>query len=90
MDRNRIVMFTLITICGFVLSQGQPTTPWGQEKSDKPVVYLLDVDGSINPAVLDYITKGIEKATTNKAACLIIRWILPEALSRPPKASSKR
>ena len=89
MDRNRIVMFIIITICGFVLSQGQPTTPWGQEKSDKPVVYLLDVNGSINPAVLDYLTKGIEKATTNKASCLIIQMDTPGGVVTTTKSIIK-
>ena len=89
MDRNRIVMFIIITICGFVFSQGQPTTPWGQEKSDKPVVYLLDVDGSINPAVLDYLTKGIEKATTNKASCLIIQMDTPGGVVTTTKSIIK-
>ena len=89
MNRNRIVMFVIITICGFVLSQGQLTTPWGQEKSDKPLVYLLDVNGSINPAVLDYLTKGIEKATTNKASCLIIQMDTPGGVVTTTKSIIK-
>lgn len=89
MDRNRIVMFIIITICGFVFSQGQLTTPWGQEKSDKPLVYLLDVNGSINPAVLDYLTKGIEKATTNKASCLIIQMDTPGGVVTTTKSIIK-
>ena len=82
-------MFILMTICGFVLSHGQPTTPWGQDKSDKPVVYLLDVNGSINPAVLDYITKGIEKATENKASCLIIQMDTPGGVVTTTKSIIK-
>ncbi len=89
MNRNKIVMFIIMTICGFVFSQGQLTTPWGQEKSDKPLVYLLDVDGSINPAVLDYLTKGIEKATTNKASCLIIRMDTPGGVVTTTKSIIK-
>ncbi len=89
MNRNRIVMFILMTICGFVLSHGQPTTPWGQDKPDKPVVYLLDVNGSINPAVLDYITKGIEKATENKASCLIIQMDTPGGVVTTTKSIIK-
>ncbi len=89
MNRNKIVMFIIMTICGLVFSQGQLTTPWGQEKSDKPLVYLLDVDGSINPAVLDYLTKGIEKATTNKASCLIIRLDTPGGVVTTTKSIIK-
>jgi membrane-bound serine protease (ClpP class) len=89
MNRNRIVMFVIITICGFVFSQGQLTTPWGQDKADKPLVYLLDVNGSINPAVLDYLTKGIEKATTNKASCLIIQMDTPGGVVTTTKSIIK-
>ena len=89
MNRNKIVMFIIMTICGLVFSQGQLTTPWGQEKADKPLVYLLDVDGSINPAVLDYLTKGIEKATTNKASCLIIRLDTPGGVVTTTKSIIK-
>ena len=89
MNRNRILTLALTIICGLVLSQTQPPTPWGQEKSDKPLVYLLDVDGSINPAVLDYITKGVEKATTHKAACLIIRLDTPGGVVTTTKSIIK-
>ncbi len=89
MDRNRIIMFALITVCGLVLSQTQPTTPWGQEQSDKPVVYLLDVNGSINPAVLDYITKGVEKAIANKASCLVIQMDTPGGVVTTTKSIIK-
>jgi membrane-bound serine protease (ClpP class) len=88
-NRNRILMLALTIICGLVLSQTQPLTPWGQEKSDKPLVYLLDVDGSINPAVLDYITKGIEKATAHKAACLVIRLDTPGGVVTTTKSIIK-
>jgi membrane-bound serine protease (ClpP class) len=88
-NRNRILTLVLMIGCGLVLSQTQPPTPWGQEKPDRPVVYLLDVDGTINPAVLDYITKGIEKATANKAACLIIRLDTPGGVVTTTKSIIK-
>ncbi len=89
MNRNKIIMFIILTICGFVFSQGQQSTPWGQEKSDKPLVYLLEVNGSINPAVLDYITKGIEKAVTNKASCVIIEMDTPGGMVTTTKSIIK-
>ena len=53
------------------------------------MVYLLDVNGSINPAVLDYLTKGIEKATTNKASCLIIQMDTPGGVVTTTKSIIK-
>lgn len=47
------------------------------DEGEKPLVYLLSVDGTINPALSDYIIKGIEKAEENKAACVIIRMDTP-------------
>jgi membrane-bound serine protease (ClpP class) len=38
---------------------------------------LLDVDGTINPALADYIIKGIEKADEENAAAVIIRMDTP-------------
>ena len=38
---------------------------------------MLDVDGSINPALADYITKGIKKAEEENAACVVIRLDTP-------------
>jgi len=48
-----------------------------EEKSAKELVYLLDVDGTINPALADYLIKGIEKATEQKAAAVVIRLDTP-------------
>lgn len=47
------------------------------EDGKKPVIYLLSVEGTINPALSDYIIKGIEKAQESKAACVIIRMDTP-------------
>jgi membrane-bound serine protease (ClpP class) len=40
-------------------------------------VYVLDVEGSINPALADYILKGIEKAEEKNAAAVIVRMDTP-------------
>jgi membrane-bound serine protease (ClpP class) len=54
-----------------------PQTLRAEKDVGRPVVYLLDVDGTINPALSDYIIKGIEKAKENNAACVIIRMDTP-------------
>jgi len=48
-----------------------------QDSSAKPVVVLLSVDGTVNPALADYIIKGIEQAQDKNAACVIIRMDTP-------------
>lgn len=48
-----------------------------QDSAAKPVVVLLSVDGTVNPALADYIIKGIEQAQDKNAACVIIRMDTP-------------
>ena len=78
MNTKRLAVFSFMFVCGLLLlSYGSPTL-FGAEKPDsRPVVYLLDVDGTINPALADYIIKGIEKAKENDVGCVIIRLDTP-------------
>ena len=78
MNAKRLAVFSFIFLCGLLLLSYGPQTLFGAEKDvGRPVVYLLDVDGTINPALSDYIIKGIEKAKENNAACVIIRMDTP-------------
>ena len=43
-------------------------------------VYLLSIDGSINPSVSDYIVMGIEKANEENAECVIVKINTPGGL----------
>jgi membrane-bound serine protease (ClpP class) len=43
-------------------------------------VVSINVDGSINPASAEYISKGINKAETEKAACILIHLNTPGGL----------
>ncbi len=43
-------------------------------------VISLKIDGTINPVVADFIHDGIEKAATDKAACLLINLNTPGGL----------
>jgi membrane-bound serine protease (ClpP class) len=43
-------------------------------------VISMKIDGSINPASADFIHNGIEKATREKAECLIIHLNTPGGL----------
>lgn len=44
-------------------------------------IYLIKVSGSINPAVADFLKKGINKASADKVACIIIELDTPGGLS---------
>ncbi len=43
-------------------------------------VYILSIDGSINPATSDYIIMGIEKANEDNAECVIVKLNTPGGL----------
>lgn len=78
MNSRRTLWFAVMFIAGLLLFQGSPQTLFSAEKGDeRPVAYLLDVEGTINPALADYIIKGIEKAEQSKASCVIIRMDTP-------------
>ncbi len=78
MNTKRLAVFSFMFVCGLLLlSYGSPTLFGAEKDGARPVVYLLDVDGTINPALADYIMKGIEKAKENNATCVIIRMDTP-------------
>src|SRR5512139_3807427 len=78
MNRWKILLLACTVLSALSLSPlGQKALFGQQGTNDQPLVYLLEIDGSINPAVADYISKGIEKAVANKAAAVIIRMDTP-------------
>jgi membrane-bound serine protease (ClpP class) len=54
------------------------------------VIYLLKVDGVINPASAGYIIKGIEKAEQEGASCLVIQMDTPGGLMESMRSIVKR
>jgi membrane-bound serine protease (ClpP class) len=78
MNSKKLLISAFIFITGAILLHAGPQFLLGAEKSQgRPLVYLLDVDGSINPALADYIIKGIEEADQEAAAAVIIRMDTP-------------
>ncbi|MCJ7662956.1 MAG: nodulation protein NfeD [Desulfobacterales bacterium] len=54
------------------------------------VIYLLKIDGIINPATAGYITKGIEKAEQEGASCLVLQMDTPGGLMESMRSIVKR
>ena len=44
-------------------------------------VYIIQISGSINPAVADFLKKGIEKASEDGVSCIIITIDTPGGLA---------
>ncbi|MBW2605572.1 MAG: nodulation protein NfeD [Deltaproteobacteria bacterium] len=44
-------------------------------------VYVIEISGSINPAVADFLKKGIEKASEDGVSCVIIKIDTPGGLA---------
>jgi membrane-bound serine protease (ClpP class) len=53
-------------------------------------IYLLNVDGIINPASAGYIVKGIDKAEQEGASCLVIQMDTPGGLMESMRSIVKR
>ncbi|MBI5570273.1 MAG: nodulation protein NfeD [Desulfomonile tiedjei] len=78
MNSRRLLTFMGVLSLGVFFALGGSLELFGnQTGQDRPLAYLLDVDGTINPALADYIMKGIEKAQANKATCVVIRMDTP-------------
>ncbi len=60
-----------------------------QSAEESPVVYQLEIDGTINPALSDYIVKGIELAESKYAAAVIIRMDTPGGMVTTTKTIIK-
>ena len=78
MSSTKLISFVLALWAGSALLPFGPHTLLGVTNEPvHPLVYLLDVDGTINPAVAAFISSGIEKAEEKHAAALIIRLDTP-------------
>jgi membrane-bound serine protease (ClpP class) len=90
MNKKTLLTVAYLLVAAVLLLHGESSDLFGKQGSPgQPVVYLLDVDGSINPAVADYVTKGIDKAAENKAAAVIIRMDTPGGLVTTTKTIIK-
>jgi membrane-bound serine protease (ClpP class) len=72
--KTRIIIFflILISICSYSLKENY-TTP-------KSSIYLLQLNGIINPITSQYVVGGIEDAEAEEAECLILQLDTPGGL----------
>jgi len=72
--KKRTIIFFLILICIFFYSLKENyATP-------KPIIYLLQLNGIINPITSQYVVGGIEDAEKEEAECLILQLDTPGGL----------
>lgn len=74
--RLLILISLLLGAAAFAVPSGDAAAQ-KETQSGRQLVYRLDVDGTINPAVADYLIKGIEKAVEDKAQCVVITMDTP-------------
>src|SRR3990170_4309478 len=67
-------IFVLVSVFAFLLLSLN-----SRSDSDKKII-LIEIDGTINPATLDYIRTGIEHAEKNSAEALVILLDTPGGL----------
>ncbi len=65
---------------------------WGglAQGQEKPPIYIIEVDGIINPATAKFITESIDQATEKGAQCLIIQLDTPGGLMESMRSIVKR
>ncbi len=90
MKIGRLTFFASAIISGLLFLLSGSQDPSAAEQADgRSVVYVLEVDGTINPALSDYIIKGIEKAVEDKAGLVIIRMDTPGGIVSATKTIIK-
>lgn len=67
-------LITLILLTFFTSLASEDTI------QNNPIVYLIKIDGSINPSTSDFIHRSVQEAVNKKAQCLIIELNTPGGL----------
>lgn len=66
----------MLSILGFYLLIGSSAYIYSQ----KNIIYIIKIDGTINPVTAEFIHESIEKAKTDSAQCLIVQINTPGGL----------
>ncbi len=90
MKRLRLVFYLCLLIVGTILGVSSGVSQLSAQGAPaSPLVYQLEIDGTINPALLDYIIKGIELADSKHASAVIIRMDTPGGMVTTTKTIIK-
>ncbi|MGC8604546.1 MAG: NfeD family protein, partial [Desulfomonilaceae bacterium] len=89
MRNERISLVVIAFFCCVFLIISCPLFSAAENDEVEPVVFLLDINGTINPALSDYISKGIEEAKAKAASCVIIRMDTPGGVLTTTKSIIK-
>lgn len=90
MKRLRLVFYLCLLVVGTILGVSSGVSQLSAQGSPaSPLVYQLEIDGAINPALLDYIIKGIELADSKHASTVIIRMDTPGGMVTTTKTIIK-
>lgn len=90
MKRLRLVFYLCLLIVGTILGVSSGVSQLSAQGTPaSPLVYQLEIDGTINPALLDYIIKGIELADSKHASAVIIRMDTPGGMVTTTKTIIK-
>ena len=74
MKITRLSVFAALIIAGiWWLADGPKELIHADEGKSRPLAYIIDIDGSINPALADHILKSIEQAEDKNANVVVIR-----------------
>ena len=87
MNIMRVSVFIALLIAGiWWLADGPQDLTNADEGKSRPLAYIVNIDGTINPALADYILKSIQQAEDRKADIVVIRMDTAGGLVTSTKA----
>jgi membrane-bound serine protease (ClpP class) len=90
MNIMRLSVFVALIVAGiWWLANGPSGVIHADEGKSRPLAYIVDIDGTVNPALGDHILKSIEEAENHNADVVVIRVDTPGGLVTSTKTIIK-